>query len=219
MALLSSSSFDLTEEEKVQCTEDIVSSLVRCASIVNRRQPLSLADCGDALSALYDALVLAYDEDACASAPWSQSHLYLGHIMQALERDADAEDAYAEAASVKSSDFTEQAAASEAASSLLRIEQRKRSAKRRGGLWDSYVLEPPSCDVKSRGQRMRDLLKAREIWSQEEIPVIRSVTAARKKPCIVTPAPNALPQNPAGQRAKAGRCLRRTTGQRVRRPA
>ncbi|RYP46415.1 hypothetical protein DL768_007382 [Monosporascus sp. mg162] len=215
MALLSSSSFDLTEEEKVQCTEDIVSSLVRCASIVNSRQPLSLADCGDALGALHGALALASDEDACASAPWSQSYLYLGHIMQALERGADAEDAYAEAASVESNDFTEQAAAREAASSLLRIEQRKRSAKRKGGLWDSYVLEPPSYDVKGRGRRLRDLLKAEEIWNQEDIPVIRSVAAATKKPCIATPAPNA-PSNPAGKRARAGRCLRRTTGQHVR---
>ncbi|RYP00277.1 hypothetical protein DL763_000888 [Monosporascus cannonballus] len=215
MALLGSPSFDLTEEEKVQCTEDIVASLVRCTSIVNRRRSLSLADCGDALSSLHDALALAYDEDACDSAPWSQSHLYLGHIMQALERDADAEDAYAEAASVKSNDFTEQAAAREAASNLLRIEQRKRSAKRKGGLWDSYVLEPPSYDVKSRGQRLRELLKAGEVWNPEGIPDIRSVAAARKKPCIVTPALNALP-HPAGQRAKAGRRLRRTTGQRVR---
>ncbi|RYO82269.1 hypothetical protein DL764_009638 [Monosporascus ibericus] len=215
MALLSLSSFDLTQEEKVQCTGDVISSLVRCASIVNRRQPLLPADCGDALSALHDALALAYDEDACASAPWSQSHLYLGRIMQALERDADAEDAYAEAASVRSNDFIEQAAAREAASSLVRIEQRKRSAKRRGGLWGGHVLEPPEYDVKSRGQRLRSLLEAREIWRQEEEPVIRSVAAARKKPCIVTPAPNALP-NPAGKRAKAGRCLRRTTGQRVR---
>ncbi|RYP60306.1 hypothetical protein DL769_008179 [Monosporascus sp. CRB-8-3] len=215
MTLLSSSSFDLTEEEKVQCTEDIVTSLVQCASIINRRQSLSLADCDDALSSLHDALALAYDEDACASAPWSQSHLYLGHIMQALERDADAEDAYAEAASVKSNDFAEQAAVREAASNLLRTEQRKRSAKRKGGLWDSYVLKPPSYDVKSRGQRLRELLKTREIWNQEGVPVIRSVAAAREKPCIVTPAPSAL-LHPAGQRAKAGRRLRRTTGQRVR---
>ncbi|RYP77433.1 hypothetical protein DL771_001228 [Monosporascus sp. 5C6A] len=218
MALLSSSPFDLTEEEKVQCTEDIVSSLVQCASIVNRRQSLSPADYGDALSSLHDALALAYDEDACASAPWSQSHLYLGHIMRALERDADAEDAYAEAASVKSNDFTEQAAAREAAGNLLRIEQGKRSAKRKGGLWDTYVLEPPSYDAKSRGQRLRDLLKTREIWDQEEIPIIWSVAAAREKPCIMPPAPNA-PPHPAGQRPKAGRYLRGTTGQRGRRAA
>ncbi len=217
MALLSSSAFALTGEEKEECTREIVSCVIRCAAVVNRREPpcaLSAADCGEALSHLRSALTLAYDEDACDCVPWSQAHLYLGHIMRALRRLPEAEDAYAEAAGIGAGaaargDFSEEAASKEAAACLLYLDERKRVDRRMGGVWERYRLGPlhggedDSDDdvVKRRARRLRDRLNSAAAWDPEHHVVVQPAAATAKKPCIVTPGPDALP-HPAGGRAE-----------------
>lgn len=196
MALPVSSAFDLTKEEKEQCKNDILFCLTECATILRRKQPLSLTDCEKAFGVLHNALVLAYDDDVRDSPPWAQSHLLLGHIMRAIRCLPEAEDAYIEAASIISNDSSERAAAKEAAISLFYIEKAKKANRRKGGIWNMYKLQVPSANSRTRGERLRDHLNSPIVWYQEHTVVVPVVATITKKPRIVNP----LLRRPAARR-------------------
>lgn len=213
MTLLSPTTFALTSREKAQSAKDIISCLHRGASIINRRGSLSVPDCAEALSFLRDGLALAYDDDACDSSSssssscrpaWAQLHLYLGHVARALKRSQVVEDAYAEAASTVSDDFSEQTAAREATANLLYIQKKRNADKRKGGVWDGHQLDPlpPSASRKSRGQRLREFLYDATAWNPEgDLDVQRMAPAAKQKLRLVSkPAARVVlpPYSPIG---------------------
>lgn len=207
MTLLSPTTFALTSREKAQSTKDIYSCLHRGTSIINRRGSLSVPDCAEALSFLRDGLALAYDDDACdpsSRSPWAQLHLYLGHVARALKRSQVVEDAYAEAASTVSDDFSEQTAAREATANLLYIQKKRNADKRKGGIWDGHQLGPlpPSVSRKSRGQRLREFLYDATAWNPEgDLDVQRMAPAAKQKLRLVSkPAARVVlpPYSPTG---------------------
>ena len=207
MALLNSTAFEFTAEEKAECSRDILTSLVRCIAIVNNpkgTRALSMDDCTQALGYLHDALTLAYDEDL--RDVWAQAHLYLGHLMRALRRSDEAEDAYAEAASVRSPHLSEQEAVKQAVLDLSRIQHQKKADHRLGGFWGGYAIgpEPPTAvptDAKTCNRNLRQLLGSAAELMSGNIPTMREVGARREQPCVVTPAADALPQS-TGKRAE-----------------
>lgn len=217
MSLLSSSAFALTEEEMGQSTQDIISCLTHAAAIVNRRRSLSATDCGEALVAIKEALVPAYDGAACDAVPWSQCHLYLGHIARALRRLPEAEDAYAEAASTLSDDPAEQVASEEAAANLLHLQKKRKDERRKGGLWAQQQLEPSSPSIavgKNRSQRLREFLHS--TWNPEGDLHVQQTKIVTRRPVIMTPTRNVMPYPARGNGdAKGGPRLRRTSSHQV----
>ena len=211
MALLNSS-FELTMEEKTECSRDILTSLVRCTAIINNPGPegLSMTDYTEALGHLHDALTLAYDEDL--RDVWAQAHLYLGHIMRARRRFSDAQDAYTEAASVRSTHLSEQVAVKDARLGLQSIQHQKKADHRRGGFWGGRAIGPGSptrapIDARTRNRGLRELLGSAAELMAENIPTLRDVEARREQPCVVTPAADAV-QQATGERAKVGQAPR-----------
>lgn len=190
MSLLSFSAFDLSEEELVQSTQDIISCLAQAATIVDRRKSLSAADYREALYAIKEALVPAYDDAAGDAVPWARSHLYLGHIARGLRKLPEAEDAYAEAASTLSDDPAEQHAAKEAAVNLRSLQRKRKDERRRGGIWEPQRPESSSPTTaafgKTRSQRIREFLHT--TWDPEGDLHVQKKSIISRPPVTVTPS-------------------------------
>lgn len=169
-----------------------------------------MTDYTEALGHLHDALTLAYDEDL--RDVWAQAHLYLGHIMRARRRFSDAQDAYTEAASVRSTHLSEQVAVKDARLGLQSIQHQKKADHRRGGFWGGRAIGPGSptrapIDARTRNRGLRELLGSAAELMAENIPTLRDVEARREQPCVVTPAADAV-QQATGERAKVGQAPR-----------
>ncbi|CAJ2506510.1 Uu.00g006400.m01.CDS01 [Anthostomella pinea] len=169
MALLNTSAFDLSMEEKLATREHIEELLLSCESLLasDRRQPSEADDAGaddaeaDYVKAVYaeaygllrEALLFARDPDAGEFAPLARCQLYKGHILRALKKYPEAYDAYRLASTVRGHDSKDRLASEEALSIVENCEKnlakKLAEAKRNGGVWEIRDATKP---------RLRNLL-------------------------------------------------------------
>ncbi|KAI1078702.1 hypothetical protein F5B20DRAFT_582054 [Whalleya microplaca] len=181
-------SFDLSREEKLSTEGDVYSLLAYCASLLDhRRERVSLNDYCEAFYVVKEALYLANDPDACEKAPLARCNLYMGYILQALNRYPEALDAYRIASKVRgNNDAMDRHASHEAADLMLAMDRKVRRVKREGGVWsDAFKI---ACSRINRGlfnndYRDEQLRKAGLFITWRPEPIFR----IRKAPLVGRP--------------------------------
>ena len=179
--------FEPTAEEKKDCLHDLQESLKNCDRFLNRTEDSELPS-GDEIDGarmqLHEAMVRAHDSNVC-SFPWEQIHMQLrfDDITSISKRGHEA---------------SERNTVDRSVHSICEMERRRKSERRRAGVWDNFELESEttSLPIPSLLDAANTLIKLSLMsWPIPERPTIRDVDARREKPCVVT-TPHAALQQP-----------------------